>query len=381
MMHSSLIRAIAEAQNAAEPTFLCSCCNEEFSTEERMYVGEEAVCEGCFDEHTVTCACCGAVIWSDDNSGDSDTPLCGRCYDRHYTSCEQCGCLLLNDDVYHDADEEYPYCEHCYHQYHMGAIHDYNYKPDPIFYGDGSLFMGVELEIDGGGKDNSNAREILEIANQTAEHIYIKSDGSLDDGMEIVTHPCTLDYHANQFPWNEIVRRALDLGYLSHKTSTCGLHIHVNRGAFSDDYDQQEACIGRILFFMEKHWDELLRFSRRTEQQLNRWAARYGLKSSPKEILDHAKKGYGGRYTALNLNNDSTIEFRIFRGTLKYNTLIAALQLVSSICKAAISMSDEEMSLLSWTGFVQQITAPELIIYLKERRLYVNDPVEYEEDD
>lgn len=220
------------------------------------------------------------------------------------------------------------------------------------------------MEIDGGGKDSSNTHAILETANQFAEHIYIESDGSLHDGMEILTHPCTFEYHANQLPWNDIVRRALDLGHFIHKTSTCGLHIHVNRDAFLDYYDQQEACIGRVLFFMEKHREELLRFSRRTEEQLNRWAARYGLKSSPKEILDHAKKGYGGRYTALNLSNDATIEFRIFRGTLKYNTLIAALHLVASICKAAVSMFYEEMSRLSWTGFVQQITAPELITYL-----------------
>ena len=37
--------------------------------------------------------------------------------------------------------------------------------------------------------------EILEIANEYDEHIYIKSDSSLDDGMEIVTHPMTLEYH------------------------------------------------------------------------------------------------------------------------------------------------------------------------------------------
>lgn len=347
MTHSSLMQAITEAQNAAEPTFVCSCCNEEFSTEERLYVGEEEICEGCSEAHTVVCACCNEVIWSEDSSGNDSTPLCSRCYDRYYTSCEECVRLISQEDAYYDSNEEYPYCESCYHQNNMGSIHDYNYKPDPIFYGDGSLYMGVELEIDGGGKDSSNAYAILEAANQFAEHIYIKSYGSLHDGMEIVTHPCTLEYHANQLPWNDIVLRALDLGYFSHKASTCGLHIHVNRDAFSDYYDQLEACIGRGLFFMEKHWDELLRFSRRTEEQLNQWAARYGLKSSPKEILDHAKKGYGGRYTALNLSNDATIEFRIFRGTLKYNTLIAALQLVASICKAAVSMSDEEMSRLS----------------------------------
>ena len=36
---------------------------------------------------------------------------------------------------------------------------------------------------------------------------------------------------------------------------------------------------------------------------------------------------------------------------------------------------------LAWTTFVSGIREPELIQYLKERRLYVNEPVQGEEDD
>ena len=80
-----------------------------------------------------------------------------------------------------------------------------------------------------------------------------------------------------------------------------------------------------------------MKFSRRTQRQLERWAARYGFKEQPMEILDHAKKGYhGGRYTCVNLQNRDTIEFHMFRGTLKYNTLIATLQLVDRICNVAL---------------------------------------------
>lgn len=94
------------------------------------------------------------------------------------------------------------------------------------------------------------------------------------------------------------------------------------------------------------------------------------------EILDHAKKGYhGGRYTCVNLTNRSTIEFRMFRGTLKFNTLIATLQLVDRICNVAIYLSDDELKALSWTSFASGCQAPELVRYLKERRLYVNEPV------
>ena len=99
-------------------------------------------------------------------------------------------------------------------------------------------------------------------------------------------------------------------------------------------------------------------------------------------ILEHAKKGGGGgRYSSVNLQNRNTIEFRIFRGTLKQNTLIATLQLVNKLCEVAVSLPDELLKPLAWTTFVSGIQEPELIQYLKERRLYVNEPVQGEEDD
>ena len=110
--------------------------------------------------------------------------------------------------------------------------------------------------------------------------------------------------------------------------------------------------------------------------QLERWAARYGYKEQPKDILDHAKKGYhSGRYTCVNLQNTDIIEFRIFRGTLKYDTLIATLQLVNRVCGVALRLSDEQMCRLTWSNFVADCNEPELVQYLKERRLYVSEEV------
>ncbi len=43
--------------------------------------------------------------------------------------------------------------------------------------------------------------------------------------------------------------------------------------------------------------------------------------------MDHAKSFINGRYTCVNLTNEDTVEIRIFRGTLKYNTLAATIQL------------------------------------------------------
>ena len=364
----------------ALPNLVCTSCGNRFYREQLSPFDGELLCPSCLSNQTVYCSCCDRRIWTDDNVGTDAQPLCQDCFDDHFERCTTCNALIRRGDTYYRGDT--PYCAECYQSVGCGdEIMSYYFKPTPIFYGEGKRFFGVELEIDGAGEDNDNAAEILHIANVERPLVYCKHDGSLDDGFEIVTHPMTLDFHLHNMPWEQIVEEAKKLGYTSHQAGTCGLHVHVNRNAFGETEVQQDAVIARILYFVEKNWEELLKFSRRTQSQLDQWAARYGYKDQPKELLDHAKKSaHAGRYTSVNLTNKNTIEFRIFRGTLKHNTLIATLQLLDRICDVALFMSDEQVKAMSWTTFVSGCTQPELVQYLKERRLYVNEPVESEAD-
>ena len=366
-----------------EIEYFCHFCGRELTEDEVCEFDDVQMCRSCLDERTVICECCGDRIWCEDDYGDDNICLCESCRDDNYTRCDNCNALISNDDAYYD-DDDVPYCSHCYRNCCCGAIHEYGYKPEPIFYGDGDRYFGVELEIDCGGKDKENAEAILDAVNSSDELIYIKTDGSLNDGLEIVTHPMSLDFHRDKMPWQAISEKALRLDYLSHKTSTCGLHVHVNRTTFGLTRESQEECVSRVLYFVEHHWEELLKFSRRTESQMNRWAARYGYKDSPKEVMENAKKRCMGRYACVNITNRDTIEFRMFRGTLKVNTIIATLQLVNIICELAAKFSDDEISRFSWTDFVLSIPVKEnreLIMYLKERRLYVNEPVENDSEE
>ena len=354
----------------------CNHCGELIDTDDYELINGRIVCSDCVEMHTVICDHCSERIFISASIQDDDISLCQSCYDEYYHTCENCGRIIHSNSTNWRGD--YPYCDSCYDNF-SDEIEDYSYKPEPIFYGDGTRFFGIELEIDYGGKDDDNARILKEIANVHGEHIYVKSDGSLDEGLELVSHPASLDYHKS-YQWNEILSKAISLGYRSHQTSTCGLHIHVNRNSFGDEREEQDEVISRILFFVEKHWSELLKFSRRSEYSINRWAARYGYEKTGKEILDKAKKGNNGRYAAVNLMNYSTVEFRLFRGTLKYNTLIAAIELVNEICDLAIHLTDEGIANMSWSEFVGTLIEPELIQYLKERKLYVNDDIEIQEE-
>ena len=365
-------------------TYTCKFCGQTFDSEHIFEFDETMMCEDCYDDHTAVCSICGDRIWVDENDGNDETVLCHRCYDNHYTHCEECGRLIRLDYAYYEDDSDYPYCRSCYERLFDSAIKSYGYKPEPIFYGNSNLYLGVELEVDNAGESNEAAESILFCGNRKAEHIYCKHDGSLNEGFEIVSHPMDLEYHKNQMPWSDLMDKAIDLGYRSHQTSTCGLHGHVSRDALGETYTQQEDVISRIVYFIEAHWNELLKFSRRTEASINRWAGRYGLSETPKETYDKAKKNNClGRYVCLNLYNANTIEFRIFRGTLKYETFIAAIELVDEICMRAIKMTDSEFERMCWSDFVKEIDAkqkPALVNYLKSKQLYVNEINESEEE-
>ena len=354
--------------------YACDHCGEEFPIEETFLVEGDRLCRHCVAGLTALCDECGTRIYLEHDEGDSNRFLCASCRERYYTRCDRCNTLIHNESVF-EYDDEY-LCEDCYDEACAeGPIHDYDYVPDLVFHGKGLRKFGVELEIDEGGKNRSNANRLLEVANRNAANLYVKSDGSLDDGLELVTHPMSLEYHLHEMPWEDILDEAKRMDYRSHSTNTCGLHVHISRMAFGCTYETQEECIARLVFFVEKFWPELLRFSRRTQGQLNRWAARYGMKLNPKDQMYHAKNSCAGRYTAVNLTNADTVEIRMFRGTLKLNTLIATLQLADHLCEVAVSMSDQELQDMSWFDFLDQITEPELVQYLKERRLYVNEPV------
>ena len=358
----------------------CYCCGEEIDVDDAYNVEGEYVCESCYDEETFECDCCNDRIFYNNRVSDYYTMICECCYENHYYRCEKCDCLVYNEDVYWVGD--YAYCSECYDEIKDNfRIKSYNYKPKPIFYkrdGENAVrYYGVELEIDDGGHDDDNANQILKTANLSDELLYAKTDSSLDDGMELVSHPCSINFHREKFPWIDVLNEAVELEYSSHYTKTCGFHIHIGRNELGETPEQQEEVIGRIMFFFESHWNELVKFSRRTSRQIEQWTARRGFQAQPADILDNAKKKRYERYTCVNIANTNTVEIRLFKGTLKFNTFIATLEMVDSVCENAVKLTDEEIKKQSWSDFVTTIdpTYTELIQYLKEKRLYINEPV------
>lgn len=352
---------------------ICDYCGETVHRDDAYYhEGTNSICcPDCYHDNYTRCENCGDYVHNDDIHDSEDGYICTYCRDNYYRMCDDCGGVFHEDNIYYDDDDN-ALCRDCYNS-KTKHIHSYDYKPTPVFFGnDSPLYMGVELEIDGGGEDSENAEKLIELDNDT--HIYCKHDGSLHDGFEIVSHPCTLDYHEYSLSWRDILAQAVRMGYTSHDARTCGLHIHVSKKALGFDDAEIEQTTANILYFVERYWNKLLIFSRRTEDQLNRWASRYGHEGKPLEILEKSKKEYA-RYRAINLLPYHTIEFRLFRGTLNPTTFYATLELVERLCAYCRSCSEDKIMHDTWNDFLTTIDDDyeNLISYLITKNIYTEE--------
>ena len=138
----------------------CDLCGSICEASDLTEFSGQQFCPVCLESETRICDQCYDRIWADNDYGDSNCSLCQDCYDRYYARCDGCGCVVPFDEVnYSFDDEDRPLCNSCYNREERKAkvIHDYYYKPVPVFYGTGPRFIGVELEIDDGGERISNA--------------------------------------------------------------------------------------------------------------------------------------------------------------------------------------------------------------------------------
>ena len=252
--------------------------------------------------------------------------------DYDYYKCDECGDCFSSSYEMHHRNGKY-YCDYCwedmdpviydYHCYHDG------YYPRSLAR-ESPLFMGFELEVDNvRGNYDDLAASVLD--GDMDGTLHCEEDCTV--AFEFISQPCTLEYHKNQH-YNDWFFSELDGNCESHDAGTCGLHVHVNKSFFDDrGYDRLKT----ILFFFK---DELFQFSRR--QCWDYGYSDFGEKIGKSSVTMHKAKNTKeyGHSTWFNENNSSTYEFRFFRGTLRYETFMASLELVHNICIAAMSNTD-----------------------------------------
>lgn len=344
------------------------------------------MCEACADASGYACASCDGVFENGVTPGHERYDgrlVCPECCET-YEECSRCGRLFPEGMTLERSGEAY--CFACASLMDGSeAVHTYSYKPAPIFHraegeSEGDLMFGIELEMQEGHKDATieAVRKLL-----GPEWAYFKLDGSLGrSGIEMVTHPISPTLLLSKEGKQTIAKLtagACAAGMRSHDPGSCGLHIHICRDFFGCGRVSQTMAEYKLSRLFERFYTPLTLFARRRPRQAGEWA-RMPVTSKGQNWLDSARQSERTtrctRYTAVNVTNDATIELRLYRGTLKPETLIATIQWTDGMCRWVKGCRPSEIETINWYELCDTVMAycsssfEELADYLVDRELY-----------
>lgn len=280
-------------------------------------------CRPCATDHATVCQRCGDLIPRDSSAETNGEPWCRPCVNAFTRVCEDCGSRATDCENL-DGRTLCPAC--LSRRPPSGFVFRYHgYKGSLTFHKtdldteEHPLYMGFELEA--GGTDaarSGQAAETLFRMDTGFTRFHTERDGSIPQfGFELISMPHTLEAH-RQYQWKEVLKVMRSAGMLSHDApKPCGLHVHVSRNFLPLE---SQACLDLFIMNNRTFWETL---ARRTETSYARFLYK-----------DAGEAGReSGRYSALNLGNADTIEFRLFRGTLRFSTFFATLELVDAVCR------------------------------------------------
>lgn len=299
-----------------------------------------AIIELCCEYHSImSCDHCGELFADQDlQRRHGGGRVCSGCRDHSFQYSERydawvhddCArnaldedgdrCVIDEDDSEFHFDEELDrYVHDDYEPPSRSVIKSYHYsKPFFAVRGDSWVAahgraLGVELEVEGHSVDPATAaRTIHDHVNggEFGRHVFFERDGSLSNGFELISQPMSVPALRETFQF--LREPSLVRGLRSHRTSTCGLHVHVSRAGLSN------LTIARAVTFVNDSGNDAF---------IQALARRYntGFCNITEKDLDTAHLP-GDRYEAINLTGSQTIEFRLFRGSLKYEAVVAAVE-------------------------------------------------------
>jgi hypothetical protein len=281
------------------------------------------------------------------------TEYCESCYEENVYWCDDCDESYWSDDG-HDCDN--------------GTIKAWDYKPEPVFFkhrteSDPAYYLGLELEVEN-TRENYDTDEVAESiqSKHLGSRAYLKHDGSIANGFEIVTHPHTLEAMRSEFDWS-VLETLREDGFRSWNASnsSCGIHVHVSRSAFGGTQRRRVADHKRdahMLRFMKLIYDNQRQVERLAGRSSNRWA-NFADKGQLVSKVKHGNQE-NGRYSAVNTDNYNTLEVRVFKGSLKKERVLSALEFVSASVEYTRDLKVTSTNqALSWAKFVAYVVAHE----------------------
>ena len=275
------------------------------------------------------------------NRDEVDIETCTNCGNESVTE------LMIDKVCHHCLDASFKIHNYSTRVENMLKFKATRVKPNTVY-------LGCELEYE---TENRN-RAQLGVGKLMHGHALMKSDGSIRNGFEIVTCPATLDIHLDIFKkFYDNIPKDLKIA------NNVGMHVHISRRPLS------QLTIGKLIEFLNRLDNKAFihHIAGRIDNQ-------YARMESDRTITFLRKHRNGGnRYNALNLNNEKTIEVRLFATPMNYKEFASRLQFVQALvdyCSPA--QSNESLkkqthyeSFMHWLSSRKRMF-PELSYHLKE---------------
>jgi len=379
-----------------ECTAYCEECSELYHNDDVYSTSRGSImCGGC----SYTCARCEYVHANEDSvtvySGNEEL-WCRDCTENYSYWCESCDNQFSSRHTNSYYVQGTNYCEDCYNDscYHCedcdeyfvdgspcdcngscrcrGSVHDYSCKPAPIFIGNNphGLYMGFELEMQIQG--DKGVDRAGEYASTTLDGVaMLKHDGSIYNGdyngFELVTHPHSLIAYqeGSATLWNTIDTLRKDYKGRSwdavdrRGASNCGMHIHLSRAGFRNG-----AHTHNFINFVYKNSEIMIKLAGRKSD----WARfndvyTFDEYDRPKYSIAHKVKTREHdrhnteRRSAVNVQNEHTLELRFFRGTMNTQGILANLELASAMVEYTRNLSANDVinGALGWEWFADYL--------------------------
>jgi hypothetical protein len=337
--------------------FRCAECEEFFSLDYahdavNEYGDSVEVCEYCRDRFYSRCDCCGDYIHDSMLAEVGNSYFCAACRDAECGTCGGCGEWFRVGDLFYDEYSGEPYCRHCEdaregEKLKCGVIYSAKSgKRLPCTFHKGKKcaecsahvaftqpFYGVELEVE--APNNTVRNTTAETINDYTENNYrLEEDGSLNCGFEIITQPRTFaawKKYMLEFE-NHVLKPCVKAKLKSSYTTTCGLHVHVSKAAWST---KQLFRLFELLDYLHRR-GTVKRVAQRDNSTYAKMVFDVGSMSDVSNINKRCSP-FNSRYVAVNITSE-TIEFRMFKGNLRAERVMKAIEFCDSLWKYTRSL-------------------------------------------
>ncbi len=279
------------------------------------------ICQCCLNAaHQEACENCGSIDLADTMSDIDSQRYCSRCAES-YDECSSCGGMFHVDTL---TEGECRVCRRS-----GSRIMDYGFKPRFNLHriGTEELCFGAEIELENTEcSNNEEAEEAgIEVIGYPAckNFMFAKHDGSLNHGVEFVTHPFSWEWFVqNKQRFKDIFGAMRNSNFEARRT--CGLHIHATRNPHSN---LEEFRLYQLVYDNPTRWK--VASARTCDMHSCQLESEYTTMRHRVQV-SRRRGRFGNRYIALNPTSFNTIEWRLWAGTGQYSRFATRLAITAA---------------------------------------------------